>query len=107
MAVNGKNAKDAISKVRVLKRYDDATLLEVNILTGRTHQIRVHLSSISHPVYNDTLYGFGKMKIKTEEQVLQSYKLGFKKPFTEEYIELEIEPDEKIKRVLNYLNSKN
>jgi 23S rRNA-/tRNA-specific pseudouridylate synthase len=54
-------------------------------------------------VYNDTLYGFGKMKIKTEEQVLQSYKLSFPKPFSGEIISFEIEPDEKVKKVLNYL----
>ena len=62
--------KESISKVKVLERFKDATLIEVHLITGRTHQIRVHLSSISHPVYNDTLYGFGKMKIKTDEQVL-------------------------------------
>ena len=61
------------------------------------------MSSVGHPVYNDTLYGFGKMKIKTEEQVLQSYKLEFTKPFSEERVYLELEPDEKIKKVLNAL----
>lgn len=105
MAVNGKNAKEAISKIKVLERFKDASFVEVNILTGRTHQIRVHLSSISHPVYNDTLYGFGKMKIKTEEQALQSYKLGFIKPFSDEYVELQIDADEKIKKVLNFLKN--
>ena len=95
--------KESISKVKVLKRFKDATLIEVHLITGRTHQIRVHLSSIGHPVYNDTLYGFGKMKIKTEEQVLQSYKLSFPKPFSDEILSLEIEPDEKVKKVLNYL----
>ena len=102
-AINGKDAKDAITHVKVLERYKDATLVELTLITGRTHQIRVHMASIGHPVYNDTLYGFGKMKIKTEEQVLQSYKLEFTKPFSEERVSLEIEPDEKIKKVLNAL----
>lgn len=95
--------KDSVSIVRVLERFEDATLVEVQLITGRTHQIRVHMASIGHPVYNDTLYGFGKMKIKTEEQVLQSYKLTFPKPFDGELISLEIKPDEKFSRVLKFL----
>lgn len=97
------NGKPSITKVKVLERFSDATYLELTLITGRTHQIRVHLSNIGHPVYNDTLYGFGKMKIKTEEQVLQSYKLKFAKPFSDEIIELELKPDEKIERVLKFL----
>ena len=58
---------------------------------------------MEHPVYNDTLYGFGKTKIKTDEQVLQSFSLKFTKPFTNEIIELEINPDEKLEKVLKYL----
>ena len=104
-AVNGKDSKDALTKVNVLKRFNDATLVELTLITGRTHQIRVHMASIGHPVYNDTLYGFGKMKIKTDEQVLQSYKLEFTEPFTGKRIQLEIEPDEKIKKVLNVLSA--
>ena len=99
------NGKESISEVKVLKRFKDATLIEVHLVTGRTHQIRVHMSSIGHPVYNDTLYGFGKMKIKTEEQVLQSYKLAFPKPFSDEIISFEIEPDEKVKKVITFLEN--
>ena len=105
MAVNGKDAKESLTIVKVLERFRDATLVELTLITGRTHQIRVHLASIGHPVYNDTLYGFGKMKIKTEEQVLQSYKLEFTKPFCEDRICLEIPYDDKISRVINFLRA--
>ncbi len=95
--------KPSLTELRVLEKFKDATFVELTLKTGRTHQIRVHLSHIGHPVYNDTLYGFGKMKIKTEEQVLQAYKLKFTKPFRNEIIELEIPMDEKLVRVLKYL----
>ena len=101
------DGKESITIVRTLERFKDATLVELTLITGRTHQIRVHLASIGHPVYNDTLYGFGKTKIKTEEQVLQSYKLEFTKPFGEERVSLEIPPCEKINKVLNYLRQLN
>lgn len=106
MAVNGKNAKESLTKVKVLERLENATLIEITLVTGRTHQIRVHMASIGHPVYNDTLYGFGKMKIKTEEQVLQSYKLEFTPPKSVEKICLEIPYDEKVIKVLNTLQKK-
>ncbi len=100
------DGKPSITEVRVLKRFKDATFVELKLLTGRTHQIRVHLSSINHPVYNDTLYGFGKMKIKTQEQVLQAYKLEFTKPFDNERVQVEIPADEKITKVLRFLDGK-
>ena len=100
------DGKPSLTEIKVLKQYKDATFIDINLKTGRTHQIRVHLSSINHPVYNDTLYGFGKMKIKTEEQVLQSFKLKFTNPFNHNIIDIEIPPDDKITKVLNYLDNK-
>lgn len=102
MAVS-ENGKESLSIIKVLKRFKSATLIDVTLVTGRTHQIRVHLSSINNPVYNDTLYGFGKMKIRTEEQVLQSYKLELLEPFSENKILLEIPMDAKLQKVLNFL----
>ena len=103
--MTGEGGKESISIVRVLERFKDATLAEVQLITGRTHQIRVHMSSIGHPVYNDTLYGFGKMKIKTEEQVLESYKLSFPHPFDGALMSFEISPDDKIEKVIKFLKS--
>ena len=103
MAVR-EDGKPSKTIVKVLERFKDATYVELTLITGRTHQIRVHLKSINHPIYNDTLYGAGQGKVKTEEQVLQSYYLRFTKPFGDEIIELQIEPDEKISKVLKYLS---
>ena len=99
------NGKESTTIVKVIERYKDATYLELTLITGRTHQIRVHLSHKKHPIYNDTLYG-GTGKVTTEEQVLQSFSLKFTKPFSNEIIELEIPTDEKINKVLNYLKNR-
>lgn len=99
------DGKPSRTIVKVLERFKEYTYVELTLITGRTHQIRVHMKSINHPVYNDTLYGAGQGKVKTDEQVLQSYYLRFTKPFGNEIIELQIEPDEKINKVLKYLRS--
>lgn len=100
------DGKASKTTLKVLKRYKEATYVELTLITGRTHQIRVHTSYKKHPVYNDTLYGAGKGKINTEEQVLQSFYLRFTKPFSDEIIELQIEPDDKLKKVINYFESR-
>lgn len=100
------NGKDSTTIVNVIERYKDATYIDITLITGRTHQIRVHLSKKGFPIFNDTLYGAGMAKVKTDEQVLQSYYLRFTKPFSDEIIELKIEPDEKIKKVLTYLKNR-
>lgn len=101
------DGKPSLTEFKVLKRFKEATYIELDLKTGRTHQIRVHLSHFHHPIVNDSLYGGGGFKVKTQEQVLQSYKLLFTKPFKNDIIELEIEPDEKIRKVLTYLESMN
>lgn len=100
------DGKPSKTILKVLKRFREATYVELTLVTGRTHQIRVHTSYKKFPVYNDTLYGAGKGKVNTEEQVLQSYYLRFTKPFGDEIIELQIEPDEKLNKVLNYFESR-
>jgi len=97
--------KNSITEYKVIERFKNATYIELTLKTGRTHQIRVHMSYFRTPVFNDTLYGARPEKIKTQEQVLQAYKLQFTKPNSNEIINLEIEPDEKIQKVLKYLRS--
>ncbi|MGN1125088.1 MAG: RluA family pseudouridine synthase [Candidatus Gastranaerophilaceae bacterium] len=97
--------KPSITEYKVLERFKNATYVELTLKTGRTHQIRVHMSYFRTPVFNDTLYGARQEKIKTNEQVLQAYKLEFTKPFTDEIIKLQIEPDMEIQHVLTYLRS--
>lgn len=100
------DGKESTTILKVTNRFKEATAVELTLITGRTHQIRVHTSFLNHPVYNDTLYGAGKGKVSTQEQVLQSFFLRFTKPFSDEIIELEIQPDEKYKKVLNYFESR-
>lgn len=100
------DGKESTTLVKVIKRFKDYTYLELTLITGRTHQIRVHLSHLHHPIFNDTLYGAKAEKVSTQEQVLQSFYLKFTKPFSDEIIELKIEPDEKFNKVIRYLENK-
>ena len=101
------DGRPSLTKLKVLEHFgNEATYVELNLITGRTHQIRVHTSYKKHPVYNDTLYGAGEGKVKTQEQVLQSFYLKFAKPFSSEIIELEIDPDEKLQKVLTYFRNR-
>lgn len=81
-----KNPKSAISIVRVVEQFQNTALVEVQIITGRTHQIRVHMRHINHPVLNDPLYGANKI-VSDFEQYLHSYLIGFKHPKTNEDVE--------------------
>jgi 23S rRNA pseudouridine1911/1915/1917 synthase len=101
------DGKPSKTILKVLERFNEATYVELTLITGRSHQIRVHTSYKKYPVYNDSLYGAGQGKVKTDEQVLQSFYLRFAKPNSDEIIELEIEPDEKLSKVLKYFRSKN
>lgn len=98
--------KPSTTILKVLERFKEATYVELTLVTGRTHQIRVHTSFKHYPVFNDTLYGAGQGKIKTQEQVLQSFYLKFAKPFSAEIIELEIPPDDKLSKVLTYFRNR-
>lgn len=87
MAVVTSGGKDAITHYRVLQRFDRFTYIECELETGRTHQIRVHMASIGHPILGDEVYGPVKCPYKLQGQTLHAKILGFTHPVTGEYIE--------------------
>lgn len=91
MTVTVKNSKNATTHYRVVKRYNDFTHLALRLETGRTHQIRVHMSYIGHPVAGDPVYGPKKVIEYLEGQCLHAGLIGFKHPRTKEYIEIQSE----------------
>ena len=84
------DGKEAITHFKVLKRYEKATLIELRLETGRTHQIRVHMNYIGHPVVNDPVYGNRKLFDETG-QCLHAKELGFVHPTTGEYMQFDSE----------------
>ncbi len=103
MAVD-KDGKKAVTHFKVLKRYSDCTLLEVVIETGRTHQIRVHLSEIGYPIIGDYTYSNGKNRFDVEGQMLHAYKIKFKHPTTNEEVEYTAELPKYFKDILEKLD---
>ena len=102
MAVT-KNGKNAVTHIKVLKRYDKYTLLQVNIETGRTHQIRVHLSHIGYPIVGDCTYSNGKNEFGIVGQCLHSKSLEFKHPITGKEMKLEAPLPEYFENILKEL----
>ena len=103
MAVD-KDGKKAVTHFKVLKRYSDCTLLEVVIETGRTHQIRVHLSEIGYPIIGDYTYSNGENRFDVEGQMLHAYKIKFKHPTTNEEVEYTAELPKYFKDILEKLD---
>lgn len=87
MAINYKNGKDAVTHYKVLERFGNATYIECRLETGRTHQIRVHMTSLGHPLLGDEIYGSGKNPYHLQGQTLHAMVLGFVHPRTGEYME--------------------
>lgn len=105
MAVT-KDGKPSVTHYKVLERFGTHTLLDIKLETGRTHQIRVHMAYIGHPIVNDTMYGGAKIPVKTSEQVLQAYSLTFISPYDNKVHNVKIDYDSDIIKTLNYLRSK-
>lgn len=100
MAVTANNSKHAVTHFKVLERYKDATLIELKLETGRTHQIRVHMNYIGYPVVNDPIYGRRKL-IDESGQCLHAKELGFIHPTTKQYVEFNSELPEIFINILN------
>ena len=105
MAVT-KNGKEAITHFKVLQRYDKYTLLEIKIDTGRTHQIRVHLSQIGFPIIGDYTYSNGKNEFGIEGQLLHAKRLEFMHPITNKKMILEAELPTEFQEVLKKLENR-
>ena len=100
MACHVKNGKRAVTHYRVLRRFLNHTLIECRLETGRTHQIRVHMASIHHPILGDTVYGSSKNPFHLEGQALHAQVLGLTHPTTREYVEVEAPLPEYFEKLL-------
>ncbi len=103
MAVTQLNSKEAITHYKVLQRFGNFTYVECRLETGRTHQIRVHMAHINHPLLGDVVYGPKKKTLGVETQMLHAKVLGFHHPRTGEYLEFESPLPEEFAAVLKKL----
>lgn len=103
MAVVPAGGKDAVTHYQVLKRFQKYTYVECRLETGRTHQIRVHMASIGHPLLGDTVYGSAKAPFALEGQTLHAKILGFRHPRSDSYIETDAPLPEYFERLLQIL----
>ncbi len=109
MSTKAKTLKEAITEWRVIKRFNNCSLLKVRIITGRTHQIRVHFSSIGHPLLGDSLYGrktyieLKRDRIKIPRQMLHAHKIEFIHPIKEEIISVEAPLPKDMRDILRIL----
>lgn len=107
MTVTEKNSRNAVTYYRVLERFGKYTFIEAQLETGRTHQIRVHMAYIGHPLLGDTVYTSRKQPFNLNGQVLHARVLGFNHPKTGEYMEFESKLPEYFEKLLNRLRKQN
>ncbi|WIV10792.1 RluA family pseudouridine synthase [Proteiniborus sp. MB09-C3] len=103
MTVTDINSREAVTHFKVLERFGQYTLIEAKLKTGRTHQIRVHMSFINHAVTGDPVYGGKNQRFKTNGQLLHAKTIGFIHPRTREYLEFDSSLPEHFTNVLNIL----
>ncbi|MFA6308419.1 MAG: RluA family pseudouridine synthase [Clostridia bacterium] len=105
MSVNVNHGRNATTHFRVIERFRDSTFIEVTLETGRTHQIRVHMAYINHPVIGDEVYGKKRKDLEFRGQALHAKLLGFKHPTTGEYVEFDSPLPEYFEKLLEYLRA--
>ena len=105
MAVDKKNGKRAVTHYRVLEQFGKFSYIECQLETGRTHQIRVHMASIGHPLLGDDVYGSGKSPFNLCGQTLHAGVLGFIHPTTKEYVEYSADLPEYFQKVISRLRN--
>lgn len=103
MAVNLQNGKHAVTHYKTLKTYKEYTYIECQLETGRTHQIRVHMASIGHPLLGDEIYGSRKTNFRLNGQTLHAMTIGFIHPSTQKYFEIEAPLPEYFQHLLSVL----
>lgn len=103
MSINVPHGRSAVTHYRVLKRFGNFTYIECELETGRTHQIRVHMACIHHPILGDTVYGPAKCPFKLEGQTLHAKILGFTHPTTSKYMEFDAPLPEYFLELMNKL----
>lgn len=106
MTVIDKNSKQAMTHYKVLERFQGYTLLEVSLKTGRTHQIRVHMEYIGHPIVGDPIYTNVKSEFNISTQLLHANRLAFYNPSNDRYMEFEAELPEDFKAVIKLLEKR-
>ncbi len=104
MAVVTRGGKKAVTHYKVVQRFQRNTLIEARLETGRTHQIRVHMAHIGHPLVGDSVYGYLKQKNQFKGQLLHAKVLGFKHPISDEYMEFEAPLPEYFRKALEGLH---
>ena len=102
-----KDGRTAVTHYKVLERFGNYTFIECELETGRTHQIRVHMKSIGHPLLGDDVYGAHKSQFNLDGQTLHAGVLGFIHPRTGEYVEFTAKLPDYFEKILNVLRSKN
>lgn len=105
MSVNHKNGKEAVTHYKVIKRFRNYTYIQCQLETGRTHQIRVHMASIKHPLLGDTVYGPTKCPFKLQGQTLHAKTIGIMHPRTNEYLEIDAPLPEYFSELLKKLEN--